>query len=355
MAFVPYRMALHARQSGRSRASLRSTQPPQPPRRPSDPCHPAQSNRTRNGEPPSAPTPPSDAAPPNLTRHATGGLKALYDRVRQREQQQRQAQQPPPKVPESFTRSDGHLMLTEALPLLNHRYRVISAVGEGTFSQLVLAEDTFTPLPSTSHSSTPHPSAFPPFPFPSHAGGTGHSRPSPAAGYPSQHKRVALKIMNSKYSFIGLQEVEKLCWLNGRDAQSQSHIVRLLGAFYFGQHLCLVLELLGCSLLSFMKQQPHHRVPIDLVRKIAWQMVTALAFVGSCNMIHGDIKPENVARNAYTHRTAAITASTSLTSPLVLVLCAGSPHQPSHSVLRYVPLPFRLVTASLCFPSFLLL
>ena len=141
------------------------------------------------------------------------------------------------------------LLLSDSLPLLNNRYRVVSGVGEGTFSQLLLAEDTFT-----------------------------------------QHKRVALKVMNSKYSFIGLQEVEKLCWLNTRDTHCQSHIVRLLGAFYFQQHLCLVLELLGTSLLNYMKQQNGGRVPMDVVRKIAWQLCTSLAFVGSCNMIHGDIK-----------------------------------------------------------------
>ena len=215
-----------------------------------------------------------------------------------------------PKV-ESFTRSDGHLMLTEALPLLNARYRVISPVGEGTFSQLVLAEDTFAPLPSSS-ASTPHPpsstsSSHPlPFPYPPHHSSASAPRASPTP-YPSQHKRVALKIMNSKYSFIGLQEVEKLCWLNGRDQHHQSHIVRLLGAFYFQQHLCLVLELLGCSLLHLMKQftPHHHRVPMEMVRKIAWQMVTALAFVGSCNMIHGDIKPGQ----SQPHNTATVTTA----------------------------------------------
>ena len=251
MAFVPFRMALSARLSGRSRSTLRSshssnshsstrtshhsttrtTNTAQPP-----PTSHTTTSTTTNGDNGGSST------APNLTRHATGGLKALYERIRAKGNADS-------SQPESHTRPDGHLLLSDRLPLLNNRYRVCTAVGEGTFSQLLLAEDTFT-----------------------------------------QHKRVALKVMNSKYSFIGLQEVEKLCWLNTRDVHCQSHIVRLLGAFYFQQHLCLVLELLGTSLLNYMKQQSGGRVPMDVVRKIAWQLCTSLAFVGSCNMIHGDIK-----------------------------------------------------------------
>ena len=247
MAFVPFRMALSARQSGRSRSSLRSshssntssgTRPPPH----SNSRSTTHSNHTANSGRPVSPGAGGESTAPNLTRNATGGLKALYERIRLKGANDS-------ATSESHTRPDGHLLLSDRLPLLNNRYRVVSGVGEGTFSQLLLAEDTFT-----------------------------------------QHKRVALKVMNSKYSFIGLQEVEKLCWLNTRDTHCQSHIVRLLGAFYFQQHLCLVLELLGTSLLNFMKQQAGGRVPMDVVRKIAWQLCTSLAFVGSCNMIHGDIK-----------------------------------------------------------------
>ena len=249
MAFVPFRMALSARQSGRSRSSLRSSHPS------TTATSSARSTRTSTTQAPlhnnnntnASPGISSDGTAPNLTRHATGGLKALYERIRLKGANDSAS-------PESHTRPDGHLLLSDRLPLLNNRYRVVSGVGEGTFSQLLLAEDTFT-----------------------------------------QHKRVALKVMNSKYSFIGLQEVEKLCWLNTRDTHCQSHIVRLLGAFYFQQHLCLVLELLGTSLLNYMKQQAGGRVPMDVVRKIAWQLCTSLAFVGSCNMIHGDIKVRQTA------------------------------------------------------------
>ena len=40
--------------------------------------------------------------------------------------------------------------------------------------------------------------------------------------------------------------------LNAADPRGDAHIVRLLDTFHFGQHLCIVLELLDCSLLQYM-------------------------------------------------------------------------------------------------------
>ena len=233
----------------------------------------------------------------NLTRHLTGGLQQLYQRMIAAQKQEEASR--PVVTNESFTRADGHLILSEQLPLLNNRYRVLSTLGEGTFSQLILAEDTFTPLPTSAaqhnaqrnnNNNNHHTNK--------NANTSNHTHPTLMPSLPQHaangYKRVAIKIMNSKYTFIGLQEVEKLCWLNGKDIRHESHILRLLGAFYFTAHLCLVMELCGQSLLSYMKAQPNHRVSIEIIRKIAFQLCISLAFVGSCNMIHGDIKPENV-------------------------------------------------------------
>ena len=175
------------------------------------------------------------------------------------------------------------------------RYRVLSLVGEGTFSQLAVAEDTFAPSPPSQHhlagmygcatcSEVPQASAA--------------AAAAAAAGRPNvipRHRLVALKIMNSKYAFIGVQELDKLFTLNQRDQRSWCPIVRVQGpgAFYFHTHLVLVLELLGPALLSYMKNLPRGRVPVDQLRKIALQLVLALGYVSTAGMIHGDIKPEN--------------------------------------------------------------
>lgn len=181
------------------------------------------------------------------------------------------------------------------------RYRVLRLVGEGTFSQLAVAEDTFAPSPPSQHhlagmygsatiNEAPHTSSM-------HHHHSSSSAANPSGATPPmipRHRLVALKIMNSKYAFIGVQELDKLYTLNQRDQRSWCPIVRVQGpgAFYFHTHLVIVLELLGPSLLAYMKTLPRGRVPVEQLRKIALQLVLALGYVSTAGMIHGDIKPE---------------------------------------------------------------
>lgn len=150
-------------------------------------------------------------------------------------------------------------------------------MGEGTFSQLVVAEDTFAPSPpSQHHLAGLYGSAS--ITVSSSPAATGlHGSPHGPTTIP-RHRLVALKVMNSKYAFIGLQELDKLFLLNQRDQRAWCPIVRVQGpgAFYFQTHLVIVLELLGPALLSYMKTLPRGRVPVEQLRKIALQLVRNL-------------------------------------------------------------------------------
>lgn len=64
----------------------------------------------------------------------------------------------------------------------------------------------------------------------------------------NNNKIVAIKIMNEKYTQIGIQESQKLMDLNFMDSNDTTHIIRLYTTFYFQKHYCLVLEYLGESL-----------------------------------------------------------------------------------------------------------
>ncbi len=195
----------------------------------------------------------------------------------------------------------AHDFVRCAAALCVSRYRLLKLVGEGTFSQLIVAEDTFAPSPPSQHhlagmygsATISDPNGGAPGVSPGH---------SPTQAAPGQapliprFRLVALKVMNSKYAFIGVQELDKLFTLNQRDQHGWCPIVRVQGpgAFYFHTHLVLVLELLGPALLSYMKTLPRGRVPVCQLRKIALQLVLALGYVSNAGMIHGDIKPENV-------------------------------------------------------------
>lgn len=209
----------------------------------------------------------------NLCRQASAGLRRLHERLCSR------VQTVPPTI-DGITLYTGTLRFsdTATAPLLHDRYRVLHALGEGrecctisklrnlfilfagTFSQLVEAEDTYHPA----------------------------------------RKRVAIKILNADCAFVGEQEQQVLSELRSCVGFEHCHIVRLHNAFYFGEHFCLVLELLGASLRSWPigpRAAAEGRLSVYELRKCSLQCLVALEFLRRQRMIHADIKPENLLRS----------------------------------------------------------
>ncbi|KAJ2021174.1 serine/threonine protein kinase, CMGC [Coemansia sp. RSA 922] len=164
---------------------------------------------------------------------------------------------------------------------------------------------------------------------------------------------VALKIVKSAshYTEAALDEIE-LCTrtVTTREAHvGRDHVAKMLDSFEHsgpnGRHVCMVFEVLGENLLSLLRNarrygslrdavhaaktdasligdgQGHHHgasgdaehsgrssnsntgekskqsdgLPVPLVKQIARQIVAGLAYLhGPCNMIHTDLKPENL-------------------------------------------------------------
>eukprot|EP00850_Spirogloea_muscicola_P010588 SM000063S19978 [mRNA] locus=s63:11382:17403:+ [translate_table: standard] len=109
---------------------------------------------------------------------------------------------------------------------------------------------------------------------------------------------VVIKALHSDYWEIGLQEARLLRYLNACDPLDASHVVRLLSTFSFRGHACLVLEQLHDSLLEVICRRTGSREfvinPVHNIRKVAVQLLGALALLQSAGLVHGDIKPENV-------------------------------------------------------------
>ena len=76
------------------------------------------------------------------------------------------------------------------------------------------------------------------------------------------------------------------------------NVVELHDHFYHtgpnGVHMCFVYERLGGSLLDLIKHYRFKGIPTDLVRPLVVAMLSGLAFLHSCRIIHTDLKPENV-------------------------------------------------------------
>lgn len=73
-------------------------------------------------------------------------------------------------------------------------------------------------------------------------------------------------------------------------------IVHLKRHFMFRNHLCLVFELLSYNLYDLLRNTHFRGVSLNLTRKLAQQLCTALLFLATpeLSIIHCDLKPENI-------------------------------------------------------------
>ena len=74
------------------------------------------------------------------------------------------------------------------------------------------------------------------------------------------------------------------------------HVVKLKHHFIWRNHLCLVFELLSYNLYDLLRNTNFRGVSLNLTRKFAQQIATALLFLSwpELKIIHCDLKPENI-------------------------------------------------------------
>ena len=114
--------------------------------------------------------------------------------------------------------------------------------------------------------------------------------------------QVAVKVNKSHEDVTEMAEDEiKLLQCIGKASGTHSgskYVMRLVGQFGVegpnGWHICLALELLGCSLLKCYKPE-EGGMPLVKVREVMAQVMEGLDFLHTkAKIIHTDIKPENI-------------------------------------------------------------
>ncbi|KAG5509442.1 hypothetical protein JKF63_06752 [Porcisia hertigi] len=112
--------------------------------------------------------------------------------------------------------------------------------------------------------------------------------------------QVCLKIINNTKDFFdqSLDEIRLLTLLNRQKDPDEAHIIRLIDAFYYKEHIMLVTELLRDTLYDYGKynreEEEEFYFTVPRLRRLTRQIVEALAYVHSLNLMHTDLKPENI-------------------------------------------------------------
>ena len=122
--------------------------------------------------------------------------------------------------------------------------------------------------------------------------------------YDEKHGRsVSVKCLHNDKDCVdqGVGEVRLLTLLKDKDPLGEVPLVRLLDYFYYKEHLLIVTELLRDSIFNFYRYlrdtspEGHGAYfTFDTLRTLSVQLLCALAFMHQHNIVHCDLKPENV-------------------------------------------------------------
>ncbi|KAL7062993.1 hypothetical protein AAHC03_01496 [Spirometra sp. Aus1] len=114
---------------------------------------------------------------------------------------------------------------------------------------------------------------------------------------------VAMKVVKSAahYTETALDEIKLLTCVRESDPEHpfRCKTVQLLDDFKVsgvnGVHVCMVFEVLGHNLLKLIIRSGYHGIPVENVRTIIRQTLEGLHYLHEkCQIIHTDIKPENI-------------------------------------------------------------
>lgn len=116
---------------------------------------------------------------------------------------------------------------------------------------------------------------------------------------------VCIKIIRNSKDFFdqSLDEIKLLQYINCAGDPDEVCVLRLFDFFYFREHIFIVCELLRDNLYEFAKYSREHEAEyyftLPRVQHIARQVLTALSFLHRQNLLHCDLKPENIVVRSY--------------------------------------------------------
>jgi serine/threonine-protein kinase PRP4 len=165
------------------------------------------------------------------------------------------------KLLDNWDDPEGYYKLISNELVDGGRYRMIKGLGRGVFANVAQAEEVDTD--------------------------SGDSSP----------RIVAVKMIrrNDLMRRASQKEMDFLRKVNEADPQDKRHIIRLLGSFDHKGHLCIVFEHMSKNLRDLLKEETNgHGLTLPAVRIYGRQMLLGLQHLMNCQVIHLDLKPDNV-------------------------------------------------------------
>ena len=107
---------------------------------------------------------------------------------------------------------------------------------------------------------------------------------------------IALKVIKCKKKLQkqGLVEVGLLQFLDQNDAEDKKNIVKIKDYFYWRNHLWISFEMLSINLYDLLRNNNFAGFTISLIRRFAIQILVSLDYLNEHEIVHWDLKPENV-------------------------------------------------------------
>ena len=106
------------------------------------------------------------------------------------------------------------------------------------------------------------------------------------------NRYVILKICHKQTNYAGLQE-RMFLHLISESSSLSNNCIQLYTTILYGSHLILILENLSIDLLSYLNQISYI-TDVSTLRHITLQLILILIKLEQSNIIHADLKPENL-------------------------------------------------------------